>query len=117
MKSDKQVLEAAIQRAIEGGWKPKTEIHYQDYEDFDVPFKGFHDYANSTFIALESVLFDHEFAKALWGEELIEEYLFASEGSYKYSEIQVAWKKHLQIMVVAPDPIAYLRDYLEKEND
>ena len=68
-----------------------------------------------------NTIFDHGFAKALWGEEEIDEYIgqehpwkqLICEGDYAASGpsyIGPAWKYHLQSMVVADDPIQYLAE-------
>lgn len=94
--SNQEILEKALRKAIDGGWDRLIVVTF--YNDLD----------GTTAEYIEPIIFNHDFAKALWGEEIIEEFPFASEGSYKYSERQVAWKKHLQQMVVADDPIKYL---------
>lgn len=100
--SAKEILEKAIQKAIDGGWRPVGHDHEHPNIISDLSMDGVD----------KCYIFNHDFARALWGEEWIEDFPFASEGSYKYSEIQVSWKKHLQQMVISEDPIKYLGDNL-----
>lgn len=84
-----EILERAISKAIEGGWKD-SYIDSQDLKNildndpFILPIKG--------------LIFNHDFAQALWGEQEIE-----AEDTYMH-----AWAYHLRQMVVADDPIEYL---------
>ena len=60
------------------------------------------------------VIFSHDFAKAFWGEEIIE----AEEGYFclrcdKMNQPDViSWKYHLQQMVLEKEPIKYLEKFL-----
>jgi hypothetical protein len=81
-----------------------------------------------------SLIFDHTFAKAFWGENLFieffdkgkEEELNLLEFSdpiamlilrKKIKKIQVpAWQFHLSQMVLCPDPLEYLRKFIDNDN-
>lgn len=126
--TNKEILEKAIQRAIDGGWYVKggkvTEMHlipnggrgiwsqiYTWQRETDSSL------GTGTHIVggLYDFIFNHDFAKALWGEltfnmecrvchfihELYDEHQFGLE-------IDQPWKFHLQQMVIADDPIKYL---------
>ena len=116
--SNKEILEEAIQDAIDGGWEPfagtamdvngvmgwfeldeaASSLNYENYKLF---------------------IFNHDFAKALWGE-----YGYVPEARYyfRYKEnsgvektrvhtLQSSvspWQYHLQQMVISEDPIKYL---------
>lgn len=56
-------------------------------------------------IPLFEIIYQHSFAKALWGEE---ELLPINQAFNKI--IKDGWKRHLQAMVIADDPIKYLGD-------
>ncbi len=95
--SNQQVLERSISKAIDGGW---------DYEYAgrigDVPFapeEVAEWLADSDYWRPEFYIFNHDFAKALWGEEQL---WFGGEAELP------AWQYHLAYMVIAPDPISYL---------
>ena len=64
------------------------------------------------------VIFSHEFAKALWGEEL-----YYCDACHRHHDSfadcdcgvgnnQEAWKHHLQQMIIMQHPINYLVDYI-----
>lgn len=95
--SDQQIiLEKAIQKAINNGW----------FADGDRAVAT----ASATMNGLPvypSVIFNHDFAKALWGHVNMVRY---GEDKYPYADDQLipAWQYHLQQMVIADDPIKYL---------
>ena len=66
-------------------------------------------------VCANSVIFDHEFAKAFWGEEGIHvcgEPPHEGEQRHKYHCAYVAWAWHLQQMVLEENPVKYLERYL-----
>lgn len=115
--TDQEILTKAIEKAIAGGW-------------FDVAgLNGFTIWspvnAYDTLIILEereshekrqynyqAVIFNHDFAKALWGEtKPLENGEYPPEViMYKGKPMWHPWKHHLQNMVIADDPIAYLAE-------
>jgi len=97
--TDQQVLEACIQKAIEGGWKltgwetASDMARWHDEHGYDIA----------------GLIFNHNFAKALFGEEINDE-------EYRYTSYEIPmWQYHLQQMVISPNPIDYLRTWLEGE--
>lgn len=77
MNKRDDILSQAIKKATANGWK------YDEYYDGGYPYY---------------MLWQHGFAKALWGEE-----------HYDDDEHEpVNWAYHLQQMVLAKDPIEYL---------
>lgn len=103
--TNQQILEKAIRLAIEGGWKEQGikwmfQLHeLADNEDFDM--------RNPT--NFNVLIFNHDFAKALWGEGT-----YRQVTSYMRESVDrdFGWEYHLKNMVVAPDPIAYLGEHL-----
>lgn len=133
MSSDKQILEKAIQKAIDGGWNLKTwpsERYWPNYLSDEHLVRHAAETLND--MRLEHLIFNHDFAKALWGEnrkppesEDIDENntklgLYAArgggyEGYGDYVELEFtgdAWQYHLQNMVIADNPIKYLGENL-----
>jgi len=123
----KEILETAIQKAIDGGWltvKTKPRLKAVVFEDV---YDDWGDYASYIIIDLrnrkpvqfesvESIIFNHDFAKALWPAtvEIDTEPEYA-EGDQEIGgipwnthETVEAWSYHLQQMVLAEDPIKYL---------
>lgn len=92
--TDNEIIIQAIRKAISNGCK------YSTY-DIDVHLWLKHR-------LYFSVIFDHDFAKAFWGE--------------KWCDINMAhnisipenpvWKFHLQQMVLEPEPFKYLEKFL-----
>ena len=106
---NQQILEKAIQKAIDGGWefdwvgKKIIRSHSLDKGDefFDVTASYF--------------LFNHDFAKALWPPKLIKVRSTNSVPTMDGELVQEntmleTWEYHLQQMVIAEDPVKYLGD-------
>lgn len=104
--SNKEILERAISKAIDGGWVHKSaELGFTNYElDPERMIEGDHD----TYPYVNQIIFNHDFAKALWGEDPYWTALPGKLGEIR-QEVEVpAWKMHLQQMVIAEDPLKYL---------
>lgn len=101
--TNQQILEKAINLAIDGGWKPSmvdSRMHGKPraITDHIVQFtKGLADY--------RAIVFNHEFAGCLWGDEETGSIIRTNDGSY---DLKPLWQYHLQQMVIASDPIEYL---------
>jgi hypothetical protein len=118
--SDKEVLQKAIEIAIENGYKLPSVFGMGEPYDSDrfQVFKGY---------------FSHDFAKAFWGEEdpLNKELVFPEPSKKNYDgklseqmwfdEIgktfipsnPKCWRGHLQRMVLEENPIDYLRKFIK----
>lgn len=116
--TNQQILEKAIEKAVANGWKPLA----MDYASVDksghiVFFKhGNKFYQFSPY----QVVYDHEFAKALWGDRPEEYLTFAALSASNHSEENIDtrgllpfWQYRLMEMVIAADPIAYLGQHLD----
>lgn len=118
--TNQQILEKAIQKAIEGGWK-------SDYEGFELlpPDKlgmvkwrywmdmGNEQIANVVYSSYKDMLFDRDFAKALWPRGEYKKGELAPYGiGTNHDGIKAEWQYHLQNMVIADDPIEYLGNNL-----
>lgn len=115
--TDKEILEKAIQKAIDGGWliaKKKAQLRAVEYPEV---YDDYDDTANCIIINLknnripvqfestESIIFNHNFAKALWGDNgttIQGLKCSGDEGVVPY------WAYNLQQMVIAENPIKYL---------
>lgn len=135
--SDEEILEKAIRLAVEGGWKHRilgsdVDIILSEIADTDMHKM----LGNSHY----SIIFNKEFAKALWGEEHdcgagyhkkreimhIPAFKLSNgvERPAKDKEINLDyvsycihgtgknWQYHLQMMVIADNPIKYLGENL-----
>lgn len=127
--NNQQILETAIQKAIENGWKDCTEkpsyvkvTNYRYEDDFAnglrlitymVSFPsglGFTEKASTS-----EIIFDHDFAKALWKDvdfDTTDTDLWEGDGYTSALFLGEAWQFHIQNMVIADDPIKYLGENL-----
>lgn len=110
--TNQQILEKAIAKAIENAWEfdnldkwewhaiKKTDTVMTDWYYFILTHDG-----EERFIDAYRVIFHSDFAKALWGTRFL-----------KVIDTDLpmlpAWQFHLQQMVIADNPIAYLGDNL-----
>lgn len=116
-------LQALLQKAIEGGW-PWELNPKQKPKDIWImllprPLKrGSRGYILRHEIDAPLVIFNHDFAKALWGEKFLEEmeepWVIRAQqdlwsGGPEYFEFGgTIWQYHLQQAVIADDPIGYM---------
>ena len=115
---NKEILEQAITKAVDGGLKGYWAERYADCRRLDEMeyLTGENIYQEGH--SLEELIFNQEFAKALWGEELHHEtFIIPKELSRRFAgtndlAIKPLWHYHLQQMVIAPDPIQYLGENL-----
>ena len=115
LMTNQQILEKAIQKAIDSGFATES--------------CGINLYDETGNIVEEVLIFNHDFAKALWGETVIgdgndalevEDYfeLINSQtewGSYYNGDPHFKgpiWKFYLQQMAIAEDPIKYLGEHV-----
>lgn len=124
--SDKEVLEKAIQKAIDGGWDilSRTEaegfiVRRDAYDNIFISFTSNPEDDEAFAQSNQEVIFNHDFAKALWSEvrdlKDVQYVLELGKGEVTtpiYRLNMPLWKWHLQQMVTADDPIAYLGENL-----
>lgn len=91
--TNQQILIKAIQNAIDGGWKPSNRYFGSMPDEILAAVVAEH-YEFEP----EHVIFNHDFAKALWG-------LAIDDATRKNN-----WRYHLQNMIIAEDPIKYLKE-------
>jgi hypothetical protein len=99
--TNQEILTKAIQKAIDNGFKP-TKFAWipEDYQALlDWWLEG---------DKYKAVIFDHDFAKTLWDEQ--SDTLIVQNNSLNVKQVidMNGWRYHLQQMVIAEDPIAYL---------
>lgn len=125
-----QILSRAINKAIENGWKRPSYLPSVSVENLA------HDAVNGL-PYVNTIIYNHEFAKALWGEKRERVWACPKCGYaiewYKHNESQQycptdgrklkdatmvdeyaehPWHYHLQQMVISPDPIQYLAEHI-----
>lgn len=109
--TNKEILEKAIQKAIDGGWEPLHEGRNP---------------IDKSLVTVDHIIqedprhyiYSHDFAKALWGvsehtalpgiDSYGEEDCEHCEANIWDSIPHYCWQYHLQQMVIADDPIKYL---------
>lgn len=110
-----QILEKVIQKAIDGGWKYPNQFSGipESYANWLLPDR------------YPQLIFNPDFAKALWGEEdewtttkctcggRIHPLMDMHDPECKRVKANRGYKFHLQQMVIAEDPIKYLGDNLD----
>jgi hypothetical protein len=99
-----EVLTKAIRKAIEGGWTDwrlsgGDYIPWEVADDGDTVIIGDRKSVYKNYEHRNAVIFNQDFARALWGEPTLIDY---DHGP------QDGWQHHLQEMVIASDPIKYL---------
>lgn len=104
-----QILERAIQEAA--GYNPNTP-HFahplEEYEWVDADKSWHH---GDDRIGLYEIIYQHSFAKALWGESPHDLFIIGKEGNGNFTSVNhpmPSWAYYLQHMVTANDPIKYL---------
>jgi len=105
--TNKQILETAIQKAIDGGWKAPSLLLalYSSSHTLEIE--------NQHVEMVRGMITSHNFAKALWGEDTDTGYehecdICLSDTVY----FLPTWQYQLQQMVIAEDPLAYLGEKL-----
>ncbi len=104
--ANQEILTKAIQKAIDGGWKNEEMYSFDSRVGSGLFNPGIGEYGGHEH---ESVLiFNHDFAKALWGEPTDTMTVQNNNLNVKQLVDMNGWQYHLQQMVIADDPIKYL---------
>lgn len=114
--TNQEILEKAIQKAIDGGWRPvDKEFEWRVIDPLNTApylsvlfavvdtssFDG--DNVASKKFTINEVIFNHDFARSLWSDR----------PEFEVNLVDIpAWQYHLQMMVVEPNPIAYLGEHM-----
>jgi hypothetical protein len=110
--TNQEILTKAIEKAIEGGWHG-CHVTHSTTDSWTIT--GTHrlcvsfSTGGNAYYHPNEIIYSHEFAKALWGEKRDEFIYVEGSGDPFYGEL---WQHHLQQMVIAEDPIAYLGQHL-----
>lgn len=131
--TDQEILCAAFAKAVKGGFKyswfnENTELIWRNWP---VGINGnigqFIIATGNSWVPIlaEALIFDHEFAKGLWGEKWIRVEIYdgaktsknpisdkAADTFVSVRHNQRAWRAHLQQMVLHENPIKYLEAFL-----
>lgn len=108
--TNQEILEKAIRKAIDGGWKATLTIANNGHVNLDADnlhLAFYQDYEGEH----SNIIFNHGFAKALWGAEPKDIYLRFKHSDGLHDTFQLPmYLFHLQQMVIDVDPIKYLGD-------
>lgn len=119
--TNQQIIEKAIRLAIDGGWDAYGWPNWKVWGEDTVMFYDKAQEEDDTKwvrrgneLELSTIIFNHEFAKALWGEQkpLENGEYPPTVIMYKGKPVWHPWSYHLQRMVIADDPIKYLGENL-----
>lgn len=122
--SSQEILKRAISKAIDGGWDVFGEgwvLNGIERNDNQYTFNDAVRYQNCAYfrqaddsepywvqaVPLYEIIFDKDFARALWGKEPKSLYADSANEDYLYETLPI-WQYHLQQMVISGDPIKYL---------
>jgi len=123
--TNEHILLTSLNRAFDNGldwlgWSNPSSIHQVNSNlfIFYMPNEGS---ATEITMSYQEVIFNHDFAKAFWGEELREIDCYDlpnfetedSQGAHSYS--LPAWQYHLQQLALAEEPLKYLERFLMGE--
>lgn len=115
--TNQEILTKAISKAIDGGWRPKAS-QFKPGGLINPRVSGSHDDTLGAAWSMEArydviwmsyrdVIFNHNFAKALWGEP--EPASVPGLYTNGYGKVTtIGWQYHLQQIVVSENPIEYL---------
>jgi hypothetical protein len=110
-----KVLEQAIRRAVDSGWKHKSAFtEFMRYEDGILVLRR----PNGQPCLLDAyrLIFNHDFARALWGEQTHPKFgatdMCKRCGCWGDDGWPNCYMWHLQQMVIAEDPIKYLGEHI-----
>jgi len=110
--TNKEILEKAIQKAIDGGWTGDLADKVKSCadEDIELLIEG---WRNIHHLEPVNFIFDHNFAKAIWGDKQVEiaqstKHLKLKGKFTRSVPGHEGWQYHLQNMVIANDPIKYI---------
>ena len=121
--TDQDILRAAAQKAIDNGWSGymslvRAEITKTAPDTVSLKkWIEFVDEAQTELgLSYKEIIFNHDFARALWGDEECPYDTFSkrtgpsgSGGPAEDWYDGATWEFHLQQMVTAEDPIKYLQ--------
>ncbi len=100
--NNRVIPKKALQRAIDNGWDGS---HYFVMGNRAKELK---DYEIWNHYSKNDIIFNRDFAKALWGEGA-----FANPSGDSSTQVAITgWHHHLMQMVVSEDPIEYLKENL-----
>lgn len=108
--TNREILLKAIRKVEANGFTLSNDKHTVGIEENLLGWTP----EDPKLLGYQSILFDHDFAKAFWGEKDFDyeiEVGFPDGTVYDVARLP-AWQYHLQQMVLEEDPIRYLEEYV-----
>lgn len=107
--TNNKILIAIMQRATSRGYKcPSNFYWWQEQKQINKDLMFFdnkeHFSIVDNIIAIRNIIFNHDFAKAFWGEDM-------HIGDEWWLE-RDNWEHHLEVMVLEKEPLKYLEKFL-----
>lgn len=100
--TQKQILKAAIEKAVNNGY---------DLSERDMEY--FFSQRSSAALYYEALLFDHDFARAFWGNKKHRHSSRCPKECFLNPKPQLpAWEYHIQQLAVTEDRLAYIEKFL-----
>ena len=108
--TNEQILKGAVEKAIKNGyWYTDNGKRPEEVECDNSGCWLYDTDGTGSWSSFEQIIFNHKFAKALWGKEDM-------TLKHKKEEVVInnfpAYKYHLQQMIVEEEPIKYLKKFL-----
>jgi len=112
---DEQILKKVIDKAEKNGFEMLKHKHFCEIGTCEITG------SITSLGAYESIIFDHNFAKAFWGEKNVGcGHSGCGGGGTKccgklssQTREQLSWQYHLQQMVLEENPIKYLERFIK----
>ena len=99
--TDEEILQKAIEKAENNGYKnPIENFEWNKIKIYsgDLTIDNGEHYDDNWTYSVQQIIFSHDFAKAFFGEEVLE---YGSDGEEKI--VKLGWQVHLKRMVLLPD--------------
>lgn len=109
------ILKKSIEKALKNGFDIAKNWGYNKSYWFDkteaAKLLWCENRIEKDYVDYKSVIFNHDFAKAFWGEKRVEITTLLT-GLVPYRNLMTKWQYHLQQMVLEEEPLKYLEQFL-----
>ena len=105
--TEKKVLRKCIRKAMDKGWENPKKYPLYSY--------SYPDNGGMDFEINKNLIFDHDFAKALFGEKTPTCNCHLLHEDCPKDFVDYDWEYHLQQMVISKNPIKYLEKFINNK--
>lgn len=121
MKNE-EIIRKSLVKSVKNGFDWTDSKTSVDYVEVCVGGAWFYEKdGTGAYYPISQIIFSHDFAKALWGDEFdydnsedSSDVLSGYIGGYEWEFYGKRWEAHLMMMVLSEDPIKYLEKFLDK---